>query len=314
MKVYTKEQIEKSIDVPVILEELEKGLILYSEKQVEIAPVDFMHFKNPPGDVHIKSGYIPGEDLYVIKIASGFYDNSKLGLPNSNGLMLLFSQKTGELRAILHDEGRLTDLRTALAGAICAKYLAPHHIKRIGIIGTGTQAKEQLFNLQFVTACREVVVWGRNPSKASSFAKDPALSLFKIHCASSIEEVTQNCNLIVTATNSNHPLLFGHQLKPGTHVTAVGADDVGKQELDASVFDVSDLIVADSLSQCLEYGDLAKAKNLEDKQLFELGSLLKKPRARQDHWITVADLTGVAIEDLQIAKAVFSKLRRGEKQ
>src|SRR5271156_1022248 len=103
MKIYTKKQIEECIDIPLILEELEKGLILYSEKQVEIAPVGFLRFKNPPGDVHIKSGYISGDDLYVIKIASGFYENHKLGLPSSNGLMMLFSQKTGELLAILHD-------------------------------------------------------------------------------------------------------------------------------------------------------------------------------------------------------------------
>jgi ornithine cyclodeaminase len=309
MKIYTKKQIENCIDVPLLLEELEKGLILYSEKQVEIAPVGFMRFKNPPGDVHVKSGYIPREDLYVIKIASGFYANSNLGIPSSNGLMLLFSQKTGQLQAILHDEGWLTDLRTALAGAICAKYLSPRHVKCIGIIGTGTQAQQQLFNLQFVTPCREVLVWGRNRSKALSFAKDRALSSFNIRCVDSIDELAENCNLIVTTTNSSHPLLFGHQLKPGTHITAVGADDVGKQELDTSVFDVSDLIVADSLSQCLEYGDLSKAKNLEDKQLLELGTLLKAPRVREDKWITVADLTGVAIEDLQIAKAVFSKLQ-----
>lgn len=308
MKIYTKSQIESCIDIPLILKELEKGLILYSEKKVEIVPVGFMHFKNPLGDVHVKSGYIPRDDFYVIKIASGFYNNFKLGIPSSNGLMLLFSQKTGELKAILHDEGRLTDLRTALAGAICAKYLAPRPIKCIGIIGTGTQAKEQLLNLQFVTSCREVLVWGRNASKASSFAIDPALFSFKIRCAATIEELTESCNLIVTATNSNQPLLFAHQLKSGTHITAVGADDVGKQELDASVFEVSDLIVADSLSQCLEYGDLSKAKNLEDKQLLELGAFLKTPRIREKNWITVADLTGVAIEDLQIAKVIFSKL------
>lgn len=309
MKMYTKEQIEASIDIPLILEELEKGLVFYSENRVEIAPVGFMRFNHPPGDVHIKSGYIPGDDLYVVKIASGFYDNPKLGLSSSNGLMLLFSQKTGALEAILNDEGRLTDLRTALVGAICSKYLAPSLITCIGIIGTGTQAKEQLFHLKFVTSCREVLVWGRNQNAVAAFAKDPMLSSFRIRCASSIEELTENCNLIVTATTSKHPLLFGHQLKPGTHVTAVGADDIDKQELDASVFEVSDLIVADSLSQCLQCGDLAKAKNLEGKQLFELGAFLKKPQARQDHWITVADLTGVAIADLQIAKAVLSKLQ-----
>src|SRR4029077_9953991 len=133
----------------------------------------FMRFKNPPGDVHVKSGYIPGDDLYVIKIASGFYDNSKIGLPSSNGLMLLFSQKTGALQAILLDEGRLTDLRTALAGAICAKYLAPKQVDCIGIIGNGTQAKQQLLNLQFVTSCREVIVWGRDPTKTLAFIEDP---------------------------------------------------------------------------------------------------------------------------------------------
>lgn len=309
MKIYTKQQIEACLDIPHILQELEKGLILYSEKQSQIAPVGFLRFNNPSGEVHIKSGYIPGDEFYVIKIASGFPQNAKLGLSSSNGLMLIFSQKTGQLDAILHDEGILTDLRTGLVGAICAKYLAPLPISRIGIIGTGIQAKEQLLNLQWVTPCREAFIWGRDSGKVSAFSKDPKLSAFRISCANSIEEVAQSCNLIVTATASTAPLLFGHQLRPGTHITAVGADDIGKQELDQSVFERSDLIIADSLSQCLKYGDLAKAKNFPHQKLIELGEFLMTPRKRESHWITAADLTGIAIEDLQIAKAVYSKLR-----
>jgi ornithine cyclodeaminase len=177
MQIYTKEQIEKAIDIPYLIAEIEKGLILYSKEKAIIAPSSFLHFKTPPGDVHIKSGAIIDEDLYVVKIASGFYDNPKFALSSSNGLMLLFSQKTGELKAILLDEGRLTDLRTGLAGAIAAKHLANHPIIKIGIIGTGIQAREQLFNLQFATDCREVLVWGRNPAKAMDFAQDPRLSI-----------------------------------------------------------------------------------------------------------------------------------------
>lgn len=186
--------------------------------------------------------------MYVVKIASGFYENPALGLASSNGAMLLFSQKTGELIAILLDEGRLTDLRTGLAGAIAAKYLAPSSITKIGIIGTGTQAKEQLFHLQYVTSCRDVLIWGRDPIKAKIFASDPNLKNFSTSIARNIEELTQNCNLIVTTTPSSNPLIFAHQLQPGTHITALGADDVGKQELDASVFARADLIVVDSLT------------------------------------------------------------------
>ncbi len=309
MKVYTKKQIEQTLDIPYLIQEIEKGLILYSKKKTIMAPVSFLHFDDPIGDVHIKSGAIIGEDYYVIKIASGFYDNPKLSLPSSSGLMLLFSQKTGELKAILLDEGLLTDLRTALAGTIAAKHLANHPIKKIGIIGTGTQAREQLFNLQFVTECREVLIWGRNLDKAKAFAKDLNFSLFKIAIAKEITEITKNCDLIVTATASNKPLIFGDQLKKGTHITAIGADDYEKQELDASVFDKADLIIVDSLSQCSQYGDLAHVKHRLNNPIIELGTFLKKPQIRHDNLITVADLTGIAIEDLQVAKAVFAKLK-----
>ncbi len=306
MKILTRKQIETAIDVPLLLAEMEKGLVAYSEKKTQLAPVSFLHFDAPPGDVHIKAGAIRGDDLYVVKIASGFYDNPKHGLPSSNGVMLLFSQVTGELQAILCDEGRLTDIRTGLAGAICAKYCAPKQVERIGIIGTGTQAREQLFHLQFVTACRDVLVWGRSQEKAFIFAKDPYLAGFNIRCANSIEELAQHCNLIVTATASTEPLLFGHQLMPGTHVTAVGADDVGKQELDSSVFTAADLIVVDSLEQCRNIGDLSHTKEkIGDKPVVELGAFIKDAQVREAPWITIADLTGIAVEDLQVAKAIW---------
>ncbi len=308
MKIYTKNEIEQAIDIPFLMQEIEDGLRLASKGKAISAPVSFMHFESPKGDVHIKSGAFSDGEMYVVKIASGFYENPLLGLPSSNGAMLLFSQKTGELLTILLDEGRLTDLRTGLAGAIAAKYLAPSPITRIGIIGTGTQAKEQLIHLQHVTPCKNVSVWGRDPSRTKKFVSDPYLKNFNIVVSQNIEEITQSCNLIVTATTSSHPLLFGPQLKPGTHITAVGADDVGKQELDSSVFDCADLIAVDSLAQCSSYGDLSHAKNIDLGSVIELGKLIQKPQKRHLSWITVADLTGLAIEDLQIAKVIHRAL------
>jgi ornithine cyclodeaminase len=307
MRIFTKEQIESVLDAPRLIVAIDMGLVAYSEKKTATAPVSSLQFDSPPGDVHIKSGAILGDDVYVVKIASGFFDNPKRGLPSSNGVMLLFSQKTGELLAILHDEGRLTDVRTGIAGAIAAKYLAPKQIKKIGIVGTGTQAREQLYHLQFVTSCKDVIVWGRNREKALAFAQAPYLKGFNIRCTTDLDELAQNCNLIVTATVSTKPLLFAKHIRPGTHITAVGADEPSKQEIDDTIFKAADLIAVDSLSQCLAFGDLSHAGPL-NKPILELGSLIKVPPHREDPWITVADLTGVAVEDLQAAKTVVSSL------
>lgn len=310
MQIYTRSQIEAAIDPEHLMQEIEKGLVWQSEGKVLHAPISFLQFDSPPGDVHIKSCALKDGGYYVIKIASGFYQNPNLGLPSSNGLMLLFSQKTGALQAILLDEGRLTDVRTALAGAICAKYLAPKKLSCIGIIGTGTQAKQQLLRLSLVTPCRDVMVWGRNPTSALAFAQDPELSSFHIHVSDEIDAITHDCRLIVTTTPSSRPLLFSQQIMPGTHITAVGADSLGKQELDASVFKKADLIAVDSLVQCLQYGDLSHGKkDLQGKFIVELGEVIQKPPQREEHWITVADLTGLAIEDLQVAVATYHKLQ-----
>lgn len=299
MKIYTKNDIKKVLNIPCLIHELEQGFLLASYGK-GVSTASSMQFPN--ADVHIKSGALVDGDFYIVKIASGFYSNPLQGIPSSNGAMLLFSKKTGELVALLHDEGHLTNIRTALTGAIAAKYLAPPVVTKIGIVGSGTQAREQLLYLQQVIPCREVLIWGRDFAKAEKLKVSP----FNIHAVKTIEEITKNCNLIITTTPSSTPLIFGHQILPGTHITAVGADDAGKQELDSSVFDVADVIVVDSLSQCSQFGDLAHAKNVELNSVFEIGNWIRASIKRKPHWITIADLTGTAIADLQVAKSIFT--------
>lgn len=307
MKIMQLSEIKEMLKSADIISAIEAGFVAYSKGETIIPPVGELLFNHPPGDVHIKYGYIKGDDFYLIKIASGFYDNPKINLPSSNGLMLLFNQKTGELVRILLDEGYLTDERTAAAGAVCAKYLAPSQVQRIGIIGTGTQAKLQLLYLKKVIRCQEVIVLGRNQNNSLAFQREMNEAGFTVEIAATTEDITANCNLIVTTTPSKSPILFSHQIKAGTHITAVGADTEYKQELDENIFSRADVIVADSIAQCVTRGDISHAirkKIISTKDILELGNIISKiERGRvDDKQITIADLTGLAVQDIQIAK------------
>ncbi len=310
MRMIERSQITEILKTINIIQLMEQGFIAYSNGNAVTPPGAELLFKNPPGDVHIKYGYIVGDDYYIIKVASGFYDNPKINLPSGNGLMMLFSQKTGELLTILLDEGHLTDCRTAAAGAIAAKYLAPSTITNIGIIGTGTQARYQLLFLKSVIQCHDVIVFGRDHNRLLRFQSDMHTAGFNVKITQDLSHLTTTCNLIVTTTPSTDPFLFSQMIKKGTHVTAVGADSPHKQELHESIFGIADVIVADSISQCIERGDIAHAirnKTITSDCLIELGNVisgLSKGRTNDDQ-ITIADLTGLAVQDLQIAKAIY---------
>jgi ornithine cyclodeaminase len=317
-KVITLSEIKSVIQknsATDLIRTIEEGFVMYSQKNVVVPPVGYLGFKHPPGDVHIKYGYIEGDDYYVIKIASGFYNNAAMGLNTGNGMMLLFSQKTGETLSILLDEGYLTDIRTAAAGAVAAKYLAPSKISSIGIVGTGVQARLQLEYLKTVTDCRDVIVWGRSDDKLTAYKSDPSLKEFSITTTSDIRFLTSRCNLIVTTTPSRKALLMSAHILPGTHITAMGADAEGKQEIDPMLFSKADIIVADSKDQCIDHGDIAYAVTnqiIDPSRIIELGELIenKNLRRKNDQQITIADLTGVAIQDIQITKYVHLALTK----
>jgi len=309
------DEIKRLVDVPQLIAELERGFVLYSDGKVNVPPVGFLHFDDPPGDVHIKYGYVLNDDYYVLKMASGFYDNPALDLPASDGLILVFSQKTGELKLILLDKCWLTDQRTAAAGAVAAKHLAPRNVRAIGIVGTGVQARLQLEMLRNVINCQRCLIWGRNAEKvqemigelqAREYFQDWGLDM---EAAASLDDLTRECNLIVTTTPARSPLIRADQVQKGTHITAMGSDDHGKQELDADLLGKADLVVADSISQCVDHGEChfgVKQGTLDESRIVELGTVIKEPATGRanDQQITIADLTGVAIQDIQIAKLV----------
>ena len=311
MRVVSLDEIKRVLPKVDLISDIETGFASYSRGEVVVPPVGEMHFKSPPGDVHIKYGYINNDEIYVIKIASGFFHNTDMGLPNGNGMMLVFNQKTGQPIAILQDEAYLTDVRTAVAGAICAKYISPKKVNRIGIVGTGVQGKMQLEYLKDIIDCRKAIVWGRSEASLLKYVADMKDSEFDIAITQNIDDVVDGCQLIVTCTPAETPLI--NRVNPGTHITAMGSDTLSKQELDSSILLEADLVVADSKSQCEIRGEIHQAIKLNRFSMdtvVELGEIINgdKEGRTSEKQITIADLTGVAVQDIQISKAVLAHL------
>lgn len=318
MKVFGLEDIKRVLPKIDLTPLIKEGFVAYSSGLAVVPPVGELLFENPPGDVHIKYGYIQNEDYYVVKIASGFYGNLDLNIPsNQGGMMILFEQKTGKEVGVLIDQCYLTNVRTAIAGAICAELFAPNDLDYIGVIGTGVQARMQINYLSNLIDCKNIKVWGRGDKSVEKYIEEMSLLGWDIERANTTDEIAATCDLIITATPSKVPLLKSENLKQGTHINAVGSDSSEKNEVDNNIFKMADLIVADSISQCLERGEIShgiKSGTVEQKNIRELGSLIKsKDDYRcQSNQITFADLTGVAVQDIQIAKAVFKECEKLE--
>jgi len=311
MKIINKDQILEVLPKIDLFPSIEEGFIAYSEGRATVPPVGELLLDQ--GEVHIKYGYIKGDEYYVIKIASGFFDNLKLGLPTANGMMLLYSQETGELVCLLMDECYLTDIRTAVAGAIAAKYLAPTIVKKIGIVGAGVQGMLQLQYLKNIVDCNEVLVVDLSEDKLIRYKTDMEKEGYHIEITNDANRITKECNLIVTATPAKHPILHSADLQPGTHITSMGSDTPEKQELDSAILAKADLVVADSIPQCLLRGEIFKAIEagaITQDQLVELGSIIAGTAEGRtsDEQVTVADLTGVAVQDIKIASGVYEAL------
>lgn len=313
MRVISRDDIIAALDVPQAIKFIEEGFVALSAGRVSMPPVGHLGLQDPPGECHIKYGHIHGDEFFAIKLATGFYQNAAQGLPSGSGMTIVFSANTGFPEVLLDDAGYLTDVRTAIAGSICARYLAPKKISKIGIVGAGLQARLQLEYLQYATDCKDVLVWARRDAQSLSFQEEMHGKGFRVSVATSLEDLCRQCNLIVTSTAATEPLIFSDWITPGTHITAVGSDGGGKQELDAAIYSKADLCIADSISQCVLLGEshyAIAAGIVDESKLVELGAIIAGAETgrESDGQISVADLTGVAVQDIQIAKSILLNL------
>jgi len=274
---------------------------------VVMPPVLSMALPAVNGEVDVKTAWIPGFDGFAIKVSPGFFDNPRLGLPSLNGLMILFSANTGLVEALFLDNGYLTDVRTAAAGAVAARHMAPETVETAGVLGTGVQARLQIAAAHLVRPFTRVLVWGRDPEKAAATARALAADLgVDARPEPDPARLVAQSQLVVTTTPSRTPILLADWLHPGLHITAMGSDQSEKNELDPAVLTRADLYVCDRLSQAEALGELraAVAAGLWTRGVPpELGAVVTGaiPGRPSSDAITVCDLTGTGAQDTAIA-------------
>jgi len=173
----------------------------------------------------------------------------------------------------------------------------------------------QLECLRSITDCRRVLVWNRTVANAKALVQSLSDSNLDAHIAEDLEYLVRTCNLIVTTTPAKEPLIRADWVQAGTHITAVGADAPEKQELDEALMERADICVVDSASQCTDHGEIhtAIANGLIDaSKLKELGDVIggRTTGREAPEQISVADLTGVAVQDIAIATSVYKRWRQ----
>jgi ectoine utilization protein EutC len=290
---------------------VERAFAALAKGGVVMPPVLSMAIPERHGEVDVKTAYVPGLDGFAVKVSPGFFDNPRRGLPSLNGLMVLLDAETGVVKAVLLDNGYLTDVRTAAAGAVAARHLAPRRVTTAGVIGAGVQAELQIRALRLVRDFDELVVWARDPARAGTYAERMRAALDRpVRVAATPEEVVRAAQAVVTATPARSPLLRAEWLHPGLHVTAMGSDAAGKNELDPAILARADRFVCDRRSQSAALGEMRAAiaaGTFGPEGADELGELCAGDRSGRhvEDEVTVCDLTGTGVQDTAIATHAF---------
>lgn len=313
VRILRESEIRALIGPKEALAAVREGFVRLARGQVTLPGVIGLDLPEAQGEVHVKGAHIHGSPSFSIKEAAGFYGNAARGLPVSSGVVLAFDAATGFLSAILLDNGYLTELRTGAAGALAADLLAKREIGTAALIGAGGQARYQLEALLGVRRPQRVLVWSRTPARSAAFAGEAqARFAVPVDVAASAREAVEQADLVVTTTPSRAPIVRAEWLRPGVHITAVGSDGPDKRELDTAVLLRATKIVADRLDQCLRLGEIHHAVTEGGfgpaRVHGELGDIAAglKPGRELDDEITVADLTGVGVQDAAVADVVLA--------
>ncbi|MBZ9708195.1 ectoine utilization protein EutC [Mesorhizobium sp. ESP7-2] len=275
---------------------------------VAMPPILRLDIPQHRGEVDVKTAYVPGIDGFAIKISPGFFDNPKLGLPSVNGMMVLLSSETGLVEALLLDNGYLTDVRTAAAGAVAAKHLSRPDSSVAAIFGAGVQAGLQLEALMLVRPITQARIWARDAAKAETAAAALREKLgIDVRAEPEAANAVAGADIIVTTTPSTEPLIKAGFVSAGQHITAMGSDAEHKNEIAPAILRMADLYVADSAKQTRRLGELhhaiAAGVMPAETDVTELGQIIAgaKHGRRSTSDITIADLTGTGVQDTAIA-------------
>jgi alanine dehydrogenase len=245
----------------------EKGLC-----RVQMPAKTYLYYRKYGGDLRTMPSYLEDLDISAVKIVNVHPDNpSKHKIPTVMAIIVLIDPSTGVPYSIMGGT-TLTDMRTGAAGGIAAKYLARKDPKIVGLVGAGAQSRTQLMGLfEICKALEEVRVWSRSPATRSKFVADMEQQyghLLKIIPEESLRKTVEGADILVTTTPSRKPLVTNDMIGPGTHINCIGADAVGKEELDPSILKRAKIVV-DDWEQAAHSGEInvpLSAKTISKKR------------------------------------------------
>ena len=313
--ILTEADIRSCLDLDEeVFSAVADGFTSLAAGEATVPPIVRIDVPDHEGEVDIKTAYVRGLDSFAIKIAAGFFQNYRMGLPTGSGMMVLVSARTGRPEAVLLDNGYLTDVRTGAAGALAARHLARKRVETAGVIGSGMQARYQMRALKQVRDFQRLMVYGIVPDQVEEYAAEMASVLgVEVITAADVETVVRNSDVVVTCTPAKEPYLKAEWLHPGLHITAMGTDSEDKQELYADALGRADLLVCDRKSQSFRLGEFHNGLEAgvisRDDPIIELGELTsgREPGRKSDKEITICDLTGVGVQDTAIALLAYRK-------
>lgn len=316
LPIFNEDEIRKAVPPAAAVEAVREAFRADGLGRTVVPSVISLPVPGVDGEFHVKTAYVEGIPHVAVKIASGFYRNPSRGLRTGTGLMVLFDAATGFPEALLLDNGYLTDVRTGAAGAVAAEVLARASVETVGVIGSGSQARYQVRCLREVRVFARLLAWSNDPAGLERYVSEMSAELgIEARAEKGAQAVCEAADILITATPAREPLVRAEWLRPGLHITALGSDGVGKQELEPACVQLADLFVTDRREQCASLGELqhALAQGLvrEEDVHADLGEVVagRKAGRTSERQITIADLTGVGFQDTAVASLAYDRLR-----
>ncbi|HEX4815955.1 MAG TPA: hypothetical protein VFV66_24680 [Nonomuraea sp.] len=312
--VLTEDQVRKLLPLSAALEVTRDALIAQAQGKVTQPGPWHLDIPTSRGEVHVKGAWQHGAGYFAVKLATGFYGNGDKGLPVASGLSIIADATTGFPVAIALDNGYLTEARTAAAGALATDALARPDARVAALIGPGMQGNAQMQALLELRDLDELRVYGPNTTKTARFAEHMrTLHSWNVTIAATAEQAVRGAGIITTVTPTREPHIHGEWLASGAHITAVGADQPGKRELTSSALAAADVLAADDIDQARRNGELQYADPTGGQpRLVALGDVLAGtvPGRTSPADITIADLTGLGVQDAAVGTAVALQLKQ----
>jgi alanine dehydrogenase len=311
----TSRDIQSLLTLDECIAAVEHAFRLYGEGKAVPPGVLSMHTRD--GGFHVKAGLLDLDRSYfAAKVNGNFPKNGpRFGLPTIQGVIVLCDSAKGTPLAVM-DSGEITSLRTGAATAVAARYLARRDSRIVTICGCGSQGRVQLKALSRVCQLRTVFAYDNSEAQALRFAQELASDLkISVTAVADLAVAARQSDICVTCTPSGQPLLARDDVRPGTFVAAVGADNPGKQELHPNLM-AKNKIVSDLLEQCAVMGDLHHALDagvLTRADVHaELGEVVagKKPGRESEEEIIIFDSTGMALQDVAAAAFLYQKAQQ----